>query len=86
MKENQSEVESEKALAKPETDTKDDSKAGKDDCLTTTFNNKAEMLESKAKTVEELIEKIKNDGNLSNGSKMDTLAILVMRFVEENSE
>jgi len=69
VKENQSEVESEKALAKPETDTKDDSKA-----------------ESKAKTVEELIEKIKNDGNLSNGSKMDTLAILVMRFVEENSE
>eukprot|EP00092_Neocalanus_flemingeri_P007036 GFUD01007599.1.p1 GENE.GFUD01007599.1~~GFUD01007599.1.p1 ORF type:complete len:360 (+),score=139.28 GFUD01007599.1:57-1136(+) len=40
----------------------------------------------KAKTVQELIDKVKNDAHLSNSSKMDTLAILVMRFVEENSE
>jgi len=40
----------------------------------------------KANTVGELIEKVKNDAHLSSSSKMDTLALLVMRFVEENSE
>merc|ERR1711979_124342 len=42
--------------------------------------------EDKTKTVQELIDKVKNDSNMANNSKMDTLAILVMRFVEENSE
>jgi len=42
--------------------------------------------EDKTKTVQELIDKVKNDSNMPNSSKMDTLAILVMRFVEENSE
>ena len=42
--------------------------------------------EDKTKTVQELINKVKNDTNMANSSKMDTLAILVMRFVEENSE
>merc|ERR1712025_329065 len=42
--------------------------------------------EDKTKTVQELIDKVKNDSNMANSSKMDTLAILVMRFVEENSE
>ena len=37
-------------------------------------------------TVQELVNKVKNDAHLSNSSKMDTLALLVMRFVEENSE
>merc|ERR1719186_1456331 len=37
-------------------------------------------------TVQELVDKVKNDTHLSNSSKMDTLALLVMRFVEENSE
>ena len=36
--------------------------------------------------MQELINKVKNDTNMANSSKMDTLAILVMRFVEENSE
>jgi len=42
--------------------------------------------EDKTKTVQDLIDKVKNDANMANSSKMDTLAILVMRFVEENSE
>jgi len=42
--------------------------------------------EDKTKTVQDLIDKVKNDSNMANSSKMDTLAILVMRFVEENSE
>ena len=42
--------------------------------------------EDKTKTVQDLIDKVKNDTNMANSSKMDTLAILVMRFVEENSE
>ena len=42
--------------------------------------------EDKTKTVQELIDKVKNYANMPNSSKMDTLAILVMRFVEENSE
>jgi len=46
---------------------------------------KAEF-EDKTKTVQDLIDKVKNDSNMANSSKMDTLAILVMRFVEENSE
>ena len=36
--------------------------------------------------MQELIDKVKNEANMTNSSKMDTLAILVMRFVEENSE
>jgi len=40
----------------------------------------------KMNTVQELVDKVKNDAHLSNSSKMDTLALLVMRFVEENSE
>lgn len=47
---------------------------------------KAAAAEDKTKTVQELIDKVKNDTNMTNTSKMDTLAILVMRFVEENSE
>jgi len=42
--------------------------------------------EDKTKTVQDLIDKVKNDTNMANSSKMDTLAILVMRFVEENSD
>jgi len=40
----------------------------------------------KMNSVQELVDKVKNDAHLSNSSKMDTLALLVMRFVEENSE
>jgi len=40
----------------------------------------------KIKTVQVLVEKVKNDTHLSTTSKMDTLALLITRFVEENSE
>eukprot|EP00092_Neocalanus_flemingeri_P017683 GFUD01019129.1.p1 GENE.GFUD01019129.1~~GFUD01019129.1.p1 ORF type:complete len:352 (+),score=130.61 GFUD01019129.1:54-1109(+) len=40
---------------------------------------------SKSSTVQELIAKVKNDSQLSDSSKLDTLALLVMTFVNENS-
>jgi len=45
-----------------------------------------DAMTKKANSVQELVEKVKNDAHLSSSSKMDTLALLVMRFVEENSE
>ena len=39
----------------------------------------------KSNTVQELIAKVKNDPELSSTGKLDTLALLVMTFVKENS-
>jgi len=40
---------------------------------------------SKSNTVQDLISKVKNDPELSDSGKLDTLALLVMTFVKENS-
>ena len=41
---------------------------------------------SKSSTVEDLINRIKNDSQITDAAKLDTLSLLIMKFRKENDE
>ena len=41
---------------------------------------------SKSSTVQDLINRIKNDSQITDAAKLDTLSLLIMKFRKENDE